>query len=107
MTSGRCLTAATSPKGLWPCSPGPAILNPLPPSRPATDIEDALETPPPSGAQSSADRMGLPAGLHQQRRPHPSPCPLARVLQHSTPTHRTRRPPTDQPTVTNLMAGYI
>ncbi len=29
-----------------------------------------------------AHRMGLPRGLHQQRRPHSRPCPLARALQH-------------------------
>ena len=53
-----------------------------------------------------ASRMGLPPGLHQQRRPHRRPCALARALQHSTPPQRTRRTPTDQPTVTNLMAEY-
>ena len=40
-------------------------------------------------------------------RTHRSPCPLARLLQHSTTPQRPRRPPTDQPTVTNLMAEYI
>ena len=34
------------------------------------------------------------------------PCALARALQHSTTPQRTRRTPTDQPPVTNLMAGY-
>ena len=34
------------------------------------------------------------------------PCALARALQHSTPPQRTRRTPADQPTATNLMAGY-
>ena len=53
-----------------------------------------------------ADRMGLPAGLHQQRRTRRRACPMARLLQHSTPPHRTRRPPAHQPTVTNLMAEY-
>ena len=53
-----------------------------------------------------ADRMGLPAGLHQQRRASRRPCTLARALQHSTPPQRTRRTPTHQPTATNLMAGY-
>ena len=53
-----------------------------------------------------ADRVGLPAGLHQQRRAHRRPCALARALQHSTPPQRTRRTPTDQPTATNLMARY-
>ena len=53
-----------------------------------------------------ANRVGLPAGLHQQHRTHRSPCPLDRVLQHSTPPQRTRRTPTDQPPVTNLTAGY-
>ena len=37
-----------------------------------------------------ADRMGLSAGLHHQRRPRRSPCALARALQHSTPPQRTR-----------------
>ena len=31
------------------------------------------------------------------------PCALARALQHSTPSHRTRRTTADQPSVTNLM----
>ena len=35
------------------------------------------------------------------------PCALARALQHSTPSQRTRRTTTDQPPVTNLLAGYI
>ena len=30
--------------------------------------------------------------------------PLARVREHSTPPHCARRPPTDQPAVTNPMA---
>ena len=34
-------------------------------------------------------------------------CTLARALQHSPPPQRPRRPSPDQPTVTNLMAGYI
>ena len=53
-----------------------------------------------------ANRMGLPAGLHHQRRTHRSPCTMARRLQHSTTPQRPRRPPTHQPTVTNLMAEY-
>ena len=53
-----------------------------------------------------AERMGLPAGLRQQRRTRHRACSLARRLQHSTPPQRPRRPPPDQPTVTNLMAGY-
>jgi transposase InsO family protein len=53
-----------------------------------------------------ADRMGLPADLPQQPRPRRRACPLAGVLQHSTPTHRTWRPPANQPTVTNLVTGY-
>ena len=44
--------------------------------------------------------------LHHQRRTHRRPCTLARALQHSPPPQRPRRPPPDQPTVTNLMAGY-
>ena len=40
-----------------------------------------------------ADRVGLPAGLHQQRRTRRGPCPLARGLQHSTPPQRPRRQP--------------
>lgn len=48
-----------------------------------------------------ADRMGLPAGLPQQPRPCRRACPLAGVLQHSTPTHRTwRQPPTSRPSPT-------
>ena len=35
-----------------------------------------------------------------------SPCTLDRELQHSTPSQRTRWPPTDQPTATNLMSRY-
>ena len=38
-----------------------------------------------------ADRMGLPTGLHQQHRTHRRPCPLDRVLQHSTTPQRTRQ----------------
>ena len=53
-----------------------------------------------------AHRVGLPPDLPHQRRPHRRPCALARALQHSTTPQRTRRPPTHQPTVTNLMAGY-
>jgi Integrase core domain len=53
-----------------------------------------------------ARRMGLPPRLHHQHRPQRGPCTLARALQHSASTHRTRRPTTSQPTVTNLMAGY-
>jgi len=51
-------------------------------------------------------RVGLPPGLHQQRRTHRRPCPLDRALQHSAPPLSTRRPPADQPPGTNLMAGY-
>ena len=39
-----------------------------------------------------ADRVGLPPGLHHQRRTHRRPCPLARALQHSTTPQRPRRP---------------
>jgi transposase len=53
-----------------------------------------------------AGRVGLPAGLHQQRRPRRRPCALARVLQQSTPPQRTRRATPDQPPVTNVPAGY-
>ena len=35
--------------------------------------------------------------VHQQHRTSRRPCPLARALQHSTSTHRTRRPPAHQP----------
>ena len=52
-------------------------------------------------------RVGLPAGVHQQHRPHRSTCPLDRALQHSTPPQHTRRPPPDQLAVTNLKAEYI
>jgi transposase len=51
-------------------------------------------------------RVGLPAGVHQQRPARRRPCPLDRALQHSTPPQRTRRTTTDQPSGTNLMAGY-
>ena len=54
-----------------------------------------------------ADRMGLPAGLHHQPRPHRRPGTMARLLQPPTAPQRTRRPATHQPPVTNLMAGYI
>ena len=52
------------------------------------------------------DRMGLPPSVHQQPPTQPSPATMARVLQPETATHRPRRPPTNQPTVNNLMAGY-
>jgi len=52
-------------------------------------------------------RMGIPADLHLQRRTSRRPCALARLLQHSTTPHRSQRTPTDQPPVTNVMAGYI
>ncbi len=51
-------------------------------------------------------RVGLPPGIHQQRRARRRPCPLDRALQHSTPPERTRRATTDQPPGTNLMTGY-
>ena len=38
-----------------------------------------------------AHRVGLPPGLHHQRRTRRRPCALARALQHSTPPQRTRR----------------
>ena len=44
--------------------------------------------------------------VHQQRRAHRSPCPLARPLQHSTTPLSHRRPATDQPTVMNVSAEY-
>jgi transposase len=53
-----------------------------------------------------AIRMGLPGGLHHQRRPLRGPCPLARALQQSTTPLGHRRPTPDQPTVTNLTARY-
>ena len=34
------------------------------------------------------------------------PCAMARVLQHSTTSQRTRRSAAHQPTATNLMTGY-
>ena len=43
-----------------------------------------------------AHRVGLPPGLHQQRRTRRRPCTLARALQHSTPPQRTPRTPTDR-----------
>jgi hypothetical protein len=52
------------------------------------------------------DRMDLPAGLPQQPATHPSPCRMARLLQHSPAPQRARRPTTDQPPATNLMTGY-
>ncbi len=48
-----------------------------------------------------------PAGLHHQRSTRPGTCTLARALQHSPTPQRPRRPSSDQPHVTNLMAGYI
>jgi hypothetical protein len=47
-TSGKSLTAATFPKAPWPRSTRSVILEPSPPSRLATDIED------PSKAHHSA-----------------------------------------------------
>ena len=51
-------------------------------------------------------RVGLPATVHHQPATPRRPCPLARAVQHSTPSHRTRRQTPDQPAVTNLMAEY-
>src|SRR4051812_33591033 len=51
-------------------------------------------------------RVGLPPGVHQQRRARRRPCPVARALQHSTPPQRTGRAPSDQPPGINVMAGY-
>ena len=59
-----------------------------------------------SASTAPCHRVGLPPGLHQQRRAHRRPCALARALQHSTPPQRTRRHTPDQPTATNVMAGY-
>ena len=53
-----------------------------------------------------ADRVGLPAGVHHQRRTLRSPGTMARLLQPPTTPQRHRRPPADQPPVTNLTAGY-
>ena len=53
-----------------------------------------------------ADRMGLPAGVHHQRRTLRSPGTMARPLQPPTTPQRPRRPPADQPPVTNLTAEY-
>jgi hypothetical protein len=55
-TNGKSPTAATSQKPAWPSSTKPAILNSSPPSRPATDVENPLESPPPSGALFRACR---------------------------------------------------
>jgi hypothetical protein len=52
------------------------------------------------------NRMGIPPDLHHQPSPLSCTCPLARALQQSTPSQRTRRPTPDQPTDTNLMAEY-
>ena len=49
-----------------------------------------------------ADRVGLPAGVHHQRRTLSSPGTMARLLQPPTTPQRPRRPPTHQPPVTNL-----
>jgi hypothetical protein len=54
-----------------------------------------------------ADRVGLPTGVHHQRRARCRPCAMARALQHSTTPHRPQGPPTHQPTVTYVMSGYI
>ena len=51
-------------------------------------------------------RMGLPAGLRQQRAARRRPCPVDRALQHCPTPQRTRRQTTNQPPVTNVMAGY-
>ncbi len=51
--------------------------------------------------------VGLPTRLRPQHRTLRRPCALARGVQHSTPPQRTRRTPTHQPSVNNLMAGYI
>ena len=51
-------------------------------------------------------RMGLSAGLHHQHRPQRRSWPLARALQQSTTTQRTRGPSPHQPPVTNLMTEY-
>jgi len=47
-------------------------------------------------------RMGLPAAVAEHHPTRGSLAGLAAGLQHSTPTHRTRRPPTHHPTVTRL-----
>ena len=49
----------------------------------------------------------FPASLtNQQHHPHPSPCTLARALQHWTAPLSPRRPPADHPTGTNVMTRY-
>ena len=53
------------------------------------------------------DRVGLPAGLHHQRRTRRGSATMARLLQPPTATLRHRRPPTDQPPVTKVTAGHI
>jgi transposase len=53
-----------------------------------------------------ANRMGLPADLRQQRRTRSGAATMDGVLQHPTASQRTRRPSTDQQTVTNAMTEY-
>jgi hypothetical protein len=68
----------------------------------ARDITDGLAY----GARHPRRIVGLQTDLPQQQPTPGSACSLDRVLQHSTPPQRTRRTPTDEPTATNLMAGY-
>lgn len=70
--------------------------------RPAPCPGPCAATRCPIYATATADRGGDP---RVQDHRGAGPCPLPGGLQHSSP-HRTRRPPTGQPTVTNLMAGY-
>ena len=59
-----------------------------------------------SGSTAPCRPSGPTGRSSPQRRTHRRPCTLARPLQHSTTPQRPRRPPPDQPPVTNLMAGY-
>ena len=73
-----------------------------PPALPLAERESGALQPHPR------HRMGLPADLPVQRRAHQRAGPLARLLQHSTPSHRPRRPPPDHPrrAVNNVTAEY-
>ena len=94
----------------WSYTHAPAVAAVITASAPATS--SSSRTAPGRTAKSNAstapsDRMGLPAGVHHQRRTLSSPGTMARLLQPPTTPQRPRRPPTDQPPVTNLTAGYI
>jgi hypothetical protein len=49
---------------------------------------------------------GLPADIRQQRRPRRRPCTMDRELQHCPQPQPTPRQAPDQPSATNVVAGY-